>query len=128
MTILFQGNRQIQAGINESPVLAVPQNIKQPGEAFQLVISMVWDDFPPGTTAIDVFLSFDGGVTFPASAGGTWDMPHFFKGPAPHLAQLGFSLGPNDNPTHAKYRTNTPAKFNTQVTIEGNSVGALVAP
>ena len=121
MTILFQGNRQIQAGINESPVLSVPQNIKQPGEAFQLVISMVWDDFPTGTTGIDVFLSFDGGLTFPASAGGTWEMPHFFKGPAPHFAEIDFDLGANDNPTHAKYRTNDPSKFNTQVTIEGNS-------
>lgn len=127
MTILFQGNRQIQAGIKESPVLAIPQNIKQPGDAFQLVISMVWDNFPTGTTGIDVFLSFDGGVTFPASAGGTWDMPHTFRGAPPHFATIGFSLGPNDNPTHAKYRTNAPSTFTTQVTIQGNSVGVLAA-
>jgi len=122
MTILFQGNRTIQAGVTDSPVLAVPQNIKQPGQAFQLTIDMVWDNFPNGITTIEIFFSFDGGVTFPASASNTYDMPHTFRGPPPHLASIGYSLGPNDNPTHAKYRTDAPAQFTTQVTISGNSI------
>ena len=75
MTILFQGNRIIRAGADESSVIPVPQNIKQPGQSLEVKISLVWDDFPTGTTSIEMLLSMDGGATFPRSAGGTWPMP-----------------------------------------------------
>jgi hypothetical protein len=128
MTILFQGNRTIPAGQSESSVLPVPQNIKQPGQALQVQLSLVWDDFPTGTTAIDIFLSLDGGVTFPRSAGGTWVMPHEFRGMPPHFAVIGFSLGVNDNVTHAKYVTNAPAQFTTQVTITATLLNKWRSP
>jgi hypothetical protein len=121
MTILFQGNRTIPAGLNESNVFPIPQNIKQLKQALELKVSMVWDDFPNGITSIEIFLSMDGGVTFPKSASGTYDMPRTFKGPPPHFAYIGFSLSEFESPTHAKYVTNAPAQFTTQVTIEGNS-------
>lgn len=122
MTTLFQGNRTIPSGQAESSVLPVPQNIKQPGQSLQVQLSLVWDDFPTGTTAIDIFLSLDGGLTFPRNAGGTWVMPHEFRGNPPHFAVIGFSLGVNDTVTHAKYVTNSPTQFTTQVTITATSL------
>lgn len=126
MTILFQGNRTIPAGPDESTVFPVPQNIKQAGQALQVQLALVQDNFPTGTTAIQIFLSLDGGLTFPRSGGGTWIMPQEFRGSPPHFAVIGFSLGADDNVTHAKYATNAPAQFTTQVTIAAVSMANLV--
>lgn len=121
MTILFQGNRTIPSGPNESSVLPVPQSIKQPGKSLEVKLRLGWAAFPAGVTAIDIFLSMDGGATFPRNAGGTWG-PRPNDPKSPTEAVIGFSLGPNDNPTHAKYRTDASAQFTTLVIIEANSV------
>lgn len=124
MTILFQGNRTIQAGAVESQPFAIPKNVKQLGETLEFKISLVAEDFPAGSTTIQILLSLDGGVTYPRSAQDTFisPPPQPFRGPPPHFEHIGFSLGPNDDPTHAKFVTNAPAQFTTAVTIEANSV------
>lgn len=124
MTILFQGNRTIQVGTVESQAFAIPKNVKQIGETLEFKISLVAEDFPDGRTTVQVLLSLDGGLTFPRSAQDTFisPPPQPFRGPAPHFNFIGFSLGPNDDPTHAKFVTTAPAQFTTPVTIEANSV------
>lgn len=117
MTILFQGTTPIQAGLHESGLFAVPGNIKQPGVALNLKVSFGAEQFPNGTTTITLFLSMDNGATF-RSAVMTVVMPATFIGPAPHFWNMGFGLGVDENPTHAKFSTDAPSAFSTTVKFE----------
>jgi len=119
VSVLFTNDAQvIQVGVRESAPVAVPDGVKQPGLPLSVRITLGAEAFPNGTTTLTVFLSLDGGATFPRSASMTVVMPVVFRGPAPHFWFMGFSLGPNDNPTHVKFSTNVPTQFTTSVLLE----------
>src|SRR5258708_3419952 len=117
MTTLFSGSIPFPAGANETAALAIPAGIKQPGVPLTVTISMDADPFPVGSTLILILLSLDGGLTYPRSGGGSFVMPHDF-GKFAHVWRIGFSLGNDDSPTHAKVSTDAPAAFTTATTID----------
>lgn len=120
MTNFFNGSLSSPKGLRESNVLVVPANVKQPGSPLTIKTSFVAENFPNGTTVITLFISTDGGNTF-QSASMTVEMPHVFRGPAPHFWTMTYELGPDDQPTHAKYSIDAPAAFQTPVTIDAVS-------
>ncbi len=117
MTRLFSGPISFPAGANETAALPIPAGIKQSGVPLTVNVSMDADPFPAGTTTILILLSLDGGLTYPRSGGGSFINPHNF-GRFAHVWPLGFSLGPDDSPTHAKVSTDAPAAFTTATTID----------
>jgi hypothetical protein len=117
VSVLFSGSRTFQSGLRESATIPVPGNIKQAGVPLRVRVSLEAENFPNGTTTISVLISTDGGATFNEAAM-TVVMPATFRGPAPHYWYLEYQLGADDDSTHAKYRTNAPAGFTTNVTVE----------
>lgn len=116
MSVLFTGTRSIAAGTAESLPFAVPQGTKQPGIPLTLRLALDAATFPNGTVTISVSISIDGGANY-RTASMTCETPATFRGPAPHFWFMDYSLGPNDNPTHAKFATNSPGAFSTGVTL-----------
>ena len=115
MTTLFQqANHVFPAGLDTN-TFAIPSNVKQLGVAMNITVLMGAANFPTGTTSIQIELSEDGGVTFPFVASQSMDRP-----PAPRAGSnesISFSLGVDDDPTHARVTTNAPTQFSTSVTI-----------
>jgi hypothetical protein len=115
MTILLQqANHVIPAGLDVN-TFPIPATVKQPGVAMNVTVLMGAANFPTGTTLVQIELSQDGGVTFPFIASQSMDRP-----PAPRVGSnesLSFSLGVDDDPTHARVTTNAPTQFSTSVTI-----------
>lgn len=117
MTTFFDGSLSSPKGLRESNVLALSPNIKQPGLPLTIKTSFGAEQFPNGTTTITIFISTDGGNMY-QSASMTVEMPHTFRGPAPHFWTMTYELGPDDQPTHAKYSIDAPAAFQTAVKID----------
>ena len=108
LTTLFSGNLTIPAGNTQTPVFKPPQGFST------IDILMDADPFPTGTTTITIFMSFDGGTTFPSSASMTWDAPHTFPPQFAHRVQMSFSI---EGANRAKVQTSAPAMFTTATTI-----------
>jgi hypothetical protein len=117
MTILFQGTVAFLAGAHESAVFPVPGGIKQPGVALNVKLSLQGDNLPAGTTTVTVFISTDGGATY-RSASMTIDAPRTYRGSPPHWEMLGYEIGADDVPTHAKFSYDVPSAFSTAVKLE----------
>jgi hypothetical protein len=116
VTVLASGTVNLNSGLNQSANFPVPGGIKQPGVPLGLRISWNGDSLPTGNTTISVFLSFDGAVTW-KSASVTATSPRVWK-TADHTLYLGFSMGANDNPTHARYEITAPSAFSLPATLE----------
>jgi hypothetical protein len=101
----------------QSSAFAIPGDIKQPGVLLNLKLSLEAEPFPTGTTTILMELSLDGGATW-KGAPMAFTMPHTFRGPAPHFWNVGYTLGPNDNPTHGRFTTIAPSAFTTNIVLE----------
>jgi hypothetical protein len=117
VTLLFSGTVNVVNGNLQTAALPVPGDIKQPGVPLQLLMRFNESSFPAGTTTINAQLSMDSGATW-KTASMTCVKPSTWKGPAPHFWSLGFTLGQNDNPTHARLIVSAPAQFNLVGTIE----------
>lgn len=117
MAVLFNGSVPISAGVFNSSAFAVPGGIKQAAKPLNLRLSLGAEQFPNGTTELTVFISTDGGTSY-KSATMSVVMPAVFKGAAPHFWTMSYSLGANDNPTHARFSSNAPSSFTTTVLLE----------
>jgi hypothetical protein len=118
MTILFSGTVTVTGGNLQTSSLPVPGNIKQPGVPLNLVFKFDEATFPAGTTTITAQLSMDGGSTWRSASMTCVNPKTDWRGAAPHFWQLGFTLGANENPTHARALVSAPAQFNLSGTIE----------
>jgi hypothetical protein len=119
-TPVFSGPVNFQAGPNETPPVNVPAN----GKIQSVEIVFDADPFPVGDTNIVVFLSNDGGLTYPPERSFpiTWTAPHNF-GKLGHFVNMLINLSrPEFIANKAKARVTAPAAFTTNVTI---SVGAF---
>ena len=115
MTILFQQANHVFPAGEDVNTFAIPANVKQVGVPMNVTVLMGAANFPTGTTTIQIELSEDGGVTFPFVASQSMDRP-----PAPRAGSnesITFSLGADDDPTHARVTTIAPSQFSTSVTI-----------
>jgi hypothetical protein len=117
MTTLFTGSVPIAIGTQERGPFVVPGGIKQPGVPIEIKIALGAEQFPDGTTNVEILISTDGGTVY-RSASMTVVMPAVFRGAPPHFWRMSFSLGSDDSPTHCKTRTIAPAGFTTTLVIE----------
>lgn len=117
MIVLFTGALPILAGPHEFGPFAVPGGIKQPDAELTLRITIGADTVPAGTTRLTMFLSTDGGATY-RSASMDLVSPRSWRGAAPHFEVMGYFLGVNDSPTHAKFSTDAPSAFTTTFKLE----------
>lgn len=113
---LFSGNVSFPVGFNESNAFNVSGK-KQQGLPLDLMIQVESAAFPAGRTTLTIFFSFDGGLTFPASASMGVDGP-IQPGPkVPLFQDMTYSRGADDVPTHAKYASDAPSAFTAQVIV-----------
>ena len=106
MTTLFTGNLSIPSGSRDFGPFAVSNGMTQATITFDGTV------FPVGVTTITILFSFDGGVTFPGSASGTYNGPASSRFPN---YRLSFDIV--QQPTNVKINTNAPSAFTTATTV-----------
>jgi len=115
-TTLFDGNVNYRAGQFESNPFNVSGR-KQDGAVLTIDIQVAEGAFPDGTTTLTIFFSLDGGATYPKSASMTVVRPRDPSPRYPAFEEFSYSLGENDNPTHAKYSSDAPSAFTARTIV-----------
>lgn len=110
-TTLFSGDINFPSGDFETGVFTPPAGFSE------VDVVMNADPFPTGTTTVTIFMSFDGGATFPSSASMTWIAPHTFPAKFAHIVKFGFSIA---GANKTKISSNAPAAFTTNTVINAN--------
>lgn len=79
-------------------------------------VSLSADGWPDGTYTVTMFLSADGGLTFPISQSTSFTSPFNFPLGKSHVCWLEHSRF-DIVPTHAQVQIDAPAPFNTTVSL-----------
>lgn len=112
MAAVFTGLLVVPQGVQDSSVFNVPNGVNSATATFDGTV------FPVGQTLIDIFFSFDNGVTFPRNAGLIANGPTTaVVTPRGTTGQYSVTYTTAQQPTNVKFRTNAPSAFSTQTTL-----------